>query len=110
MTFDAFWDIVHWLLLPAISALAWWVLRIDTTAQDAIRTSELRLSEAVVRAERSHTKEITGLSAQFAAFQLDVVRSYARTDQLERALDRISARLEKIEQKIEELRGFQLHG
>ena len=104
MTFDAFWDLIRWLLLPSLGLLAWWINLSRSEFHRQFDQLENKLRETLSKLDARTSQEISSLNRQHAAFQLEVVRSYARTDQLERALDRITDALGKIEQKIEDLR------
>ncbi|MDI9350255.1 MAG: hypothetical protein QM537_09685 [Candidatus Symbiobacter sp.] len=104
MTFDAFWDMMRWLLLPGIGVLAWWINANRAEIDRHLQRLEIVQREAMTRLEAKTNQEWQMLSRQHASFQLDVVSNYARTEQMERALDRISDALAKIDQKIESLR------
>ncbi|MCX8506197.1 MAG: hypothetical protein ORN98_06245 [Alphaproteobacteria bacterium] len=104
MTFDAFWDMMRWLLLPSIGALAWWVNANRAESERYMQSQDVLQREALARLESKTYQDSQLLSRQFASFQLEVVSNYARTEQMERALDRISDALAKIDEKIESLR------
>ena len=104
MTFDAFWDLLRWILIPLLGVLAWWINLNRGEFHHRLEQIESKNRESLSKIDARTSQEFGALNRQHAAFQLEVVRSYARTDQLERALDRITDALTKIEQKIETLR------
>jgi len=116
LTFDAWWEVLRWLALPAIGAVAWWLRELDNRRRNAVRMlHERQEAERAARhaeldaVRRELRNEIREVDAALDAWRVSSAERFATAGAVQAAVDRIATEIgrltERLDRVLEGVRG-----
>lgn len=110
-------SLLKWLLVPGVGGLLWLIWHFRGEGKAELQAAEARHKSEIEALQKEHAQfrertykrideahdEVATLHTQVAAWQLEIVRTYATKSELEKVVAQILAGFEKLEARLDRL-------